>query len=80
MTLSKFYYNNFYYKMQIERGLLNAKKCQLIYLGPHNVGCFGQMGVSANQPNLARFQKISTISCIKSKLKGGPLNEKEIVN
>ena len=59
--------------MQIERGLFLAENCQIMYLGPHNAGRLGQMGVFGNRPNLAQFQNISTISCTKSKFKEGIL-------
>ena len=65
------FYNYFLYKMKIEKGLFLTENCQNMYLGPHNAGRFGQMGVSANWPNSARFQNFTTISCTKSKLKGG---------
>ena len=58
--------------------LCYAKKCQFMYLGPHNTGHFGKMGVSANQRNLARFGNFSTHSLTKSKLKGGSIFRKKL--
>ena len=42
-------------KSEFKGGLFYLKKCQLMYMGPYNVGRFGQMGVSANQPKFEQF-------------------------
>ena len=65
------FYNNFLYKMQIDRRSISSRKLPNPVLGAPQCCRFEQMGVSANLPKLAQFQKISTISCTKSKLKGG---------
>ena len=50
------FFNFFLLKIWIKRGaVLFKKNWQLMYLGPHNVGCFGQMVLSANGPKLGQF-------------------------
>ena len=57
-------------KCKLKGGLFDAKKCQLMQLGPHNTGHFGQMGVS--EPILNN----SAISFTKSNFKEGIFNLK----
>ena len=47
-------------KSKLKGSPFYEKNCQCMYLGPHNVGCFEQIRVSANQPKL--FDKISLSS------------------
>ena len=49
------FFNFISHKIQIQRGPFYAKKCQLLYFGPHIVGRFGHIGGSANRPTNDRF-------------------------
>ena len=69
-------FNHILYKIQIERGTVELKKCQLLYFGAHIVGRFGHIGGSANRPTIDRFEKFWTISYTKYKFTGGPFYEK----
>ena len=46
---------------KLKVSLFYEKNCQLMYLGPHNVGYFEQMGVSADRPKMDQFGIFSTL-------------------
>ena len=48
--------HNFLYKIQIKWSLFYEKYWQLMYFGPHNAGCFKQIGVSTNSPKIDHFK------------------------
>ena len=52
------------------------KKLPIHCLEPQIAGRLEKMG-SANRPKMDKFENFSTISCSKSKLKGGQFNEKK---
>ena len=51
------------------------KNCQFIVWSPKLQAVWRNRG-SANRPKMDKFENFSTISCSKSKLKGGQFNEK----
>ena len=60
------FFNNFLYKIRIERRSFSWKNCQLMYLGLHNWAILNKW---ADHPKMDQFWSFSTNSCTKSKFK-----------